>query len=296
MEGANGRRPQYNATMDPNQVIWEYGDYRAFLKAVLSDWKATRKHFSLRWFADRAGFSSHSFVGLVVSGKRNLGPEGAEKVARILKLKGPPLDYFKTLVRHNQAETAQEREETLEAMKKARAARDAMKLGREHWRYYDRWEIPVVRELAAWSREGTEPSKIGEMFQPPLKVERVREALDLLLELGLLRRDGERWVADDAVVTASEIPGQVVREARTQYLLRAIEASERLPVTERHASWAVLATSRRTLDEIFRLLDEARQKCLSEAVADPDVDGVYVVNLQAFPIAKIPRESRRRPG
>jgi uncharacterized protein (TIGR02147 family) len=282
--------------MDPNQIIWDFGDYRAFLKAVLDDWKTTRKHFSLRWFADRAGFSSHSFVGLVIAGKRNLGPDGAEKVARIFKLKGPPLDYFRTLVRHNQAETSQEREETLEAMKKARAARDARKLGQEHWRYYDRWETPAVRELAAWSHDGIEPAKIGEMFVPPLKADRVREALDLLLELGLLRRDGERWIADDAVVTATEVPGQVLREARTQYLLRAIEASERLPPNERHASWAVLSTSRKTFEEVQSLLDEARQKCLAEAVADPEVDGVYVVSLQAFPIARIPRESRRRPG
>jgi len=282
--------------MDPNQIIWDYGDYRAFLKAVLDDWKVTRKQFSLRWFADRAGFSSHSFVGLVIAGKRNLGPDGAEKVARILKLKGPSLDYFKTLVHHNQAETAKEREETLEAMKKARAARDAKKLGKEHWRYYDRWETPVVRELATWTKDGLEPAKLGEMLTPPLKADRVRESLDLLLELGLLRRDGERWIADDAVVSAADIPGQVLREARTQYLLRAIEASEKLPPTERHASWSILSTSRKSFDEISRLLDEARQRCLAEAIADPDVDGVYVVSLQAFPVARIPRESRRRGG
>jgi len=282
--------------MDPNQTIWDFGDYRAFLKAVLDDWKVSRKHFSLRWFADRAGFSSHSFVGLVIAGKRNLGPDGAEKVARIFKLKGPPLDYFRTLVRHNQAETAQEREETLDAMKKARAARDAKRLGREHWRYYDRWETPVVRELATWTKDGLEPAKMGEMFVPPLKADRVRDALDLLVELGLLRQEGDRWVADDAVVSAAELPGQVLREARTQYLLRAIEAAERLPPTDRHASWSVLAASRKSLDEIFHLLDEARQRCLAEAVADPEVDGVYVVSLQAFPVARIPRESRRRPG
>lgn len=282
--------------MDPNLIIWEFGDYRAFIKAVLDDWKSTRKHFSLRWFADRAGFSSHSFVGLVMAGKRNLGPDGADKVARIFKLKGPALDYFRTLVRHNQSETAKEREETLEAMKKARASRDAKKLGREHGRYYDRWETPVVRELAAFSRDGVDASQIGSMFVPPLKSERIREALDLLLELGLLRRDGERWIADDAVVSASEIPGPVLREARTQYMLRAIEAAERLPPTDRHASWSVLSASKKTLDECFRLLDEARQRCLSEAVSDPEVDGVYVVSLQAFPIARIPRELRRRPG
>ncbi len=282
--------------MEPNQTIWEYGDYRAFLKSVLDHWKATRKQFSLRWFADRAGFSSHSFIGLVIVGKRNLGPDGVEKIGRIFKLKGPSLDYFRTLVRHNQAETPKEREETLEAMKKARGARDARRLGREHWKYYDRWETSVVRELATWTKDGTDPERLGDMFVPPLKAERIRESIELLQEVGLLRREGDKWVADDAVVSATDIPGQVLREARTQYLLRAIEASERLPPSERHSSWAVLAASRKTLDEVFRLLDEARQNCLAEAVADPEVDGVYVVSLQAFPVARIPRESRRRNG
>jgi len=282
--------------MDPNQAIWDFGDYRAFIKAILDHWKSTRKQFSLRWFADRAGFSSHSFVGLVIAGKRNLGPDGVEKIGRIFKMKGPSLEYFRTLVRHNQAETVKEREETLEAMKKARGARDAKRLGRDHWKYYDRWETPVVRELATWSKEGIEPAKLGEMFVPPLKAERVRESLELLQEVGLLRKDGEKWVTDDAVLSAIDVPGQVLREARTQYMLRSIEAAERLPATERHASWAVLSASRKTLDEVFRLLDEARQNCLAEAVADPEVDGVYVVSLQAFPIARIPRESRRRNG
>jgi uncharacterized protein (TIGR02147 family) len=280
--------------MDPNQVIWEYGDYRAFLKSSLDHWKSTRKQFSLRWFADRAGFSSHSFVGLVIAGKRNLGPDGVEKIGRIFKMKGPSLDYFRTLVRHNQAETAKEREETLELMKKARGARDGKRLGKEHWKYYDRWETPVVRELATWTTAGVEPAKLGEMFVPPLKAERVRESLELLQEVGLLRQEDGKWVTDDAVLSAMDVPGQVLREARTQYLLRSIEAAERLPPSERHASWAVLSASKKTLDEVFRLLDEARQNCLAEAVADPEVDGVYVVSLQAFPVAKIPRESRRR--
>jgi len=282
--------------MDPNQAIWDFGDYRAFIKAILEHWKSTRKQFSLRWFADRAGFSSHSFVGLVIAGKRNLGPDGVEKIGRIFKMKGPSLEYFRTLVRHNQAETAKEREETLEAMKKARGARDAKRLERDHWRYYDRWETPVVRELATWSKPGVDPVKLGEMFVPPLKAERVRESLELLQEIGLLRKEGDTWVTDDAVLSAIDVPGQVLREARTQYMLRSIEAAERLPATDRHASWAVLSASRKTLDEVFRLLDEARQNCLAEAVADPEVDGVYVVSLQAFPIARIPRESRRRNG
>ncbi len=279
--------------MDPNQAIWEYGDYRAFLKAEIEHWKLTRKQFSLRWFADRAGFSSHSFVGLVISGKRNLGPDGVEKIGRIFKMKGPSMEYFRTLVRHNQAETPQEREETLEAMKKARGARDAKRLGREHWKYYDRWETPIVRELATWT-EGSDATQIGNMFVPPLKTERIRDSIELLQSIGLLRREGDNWVTDDAVLSAIDVPGQVLREARTQFLLRSIEAAERLPPTDRHASWAILSASRKTLDEVFRLLDEARQNCLAEAVADPDVDGVYVVSLQAFPVAKIPRESRRR--
>jgi len=273
--------------VDLNEKIWEYSDYRQALGDFLVAERSLRPQFSLRWFAQRAGFSSHSFPGLLVAGKRNLGEEGLERLAKALRLKGRAATYFRALVRHNQSRTPAEREVTLEALKKLRAGRDAHRLRKDQWEYYDRWWHPVVRELVVYSDWRGEPSRLATMLSPPITIEQARQSIELLERLGLIVKGAEgRWLQTDAVVSAVDVPGSVLREARTQYLLRAVEASERLPPTERHASWAVLAMGRKTFQEVTRLLDEARQRSLAEAILDPAVEGVYVVSLQAFPVAR----------
>jgi len=273
--------------VDLNEKIWEYSDYRKALGDFLVAERALRPQFSLRWFAQRAGFSSHSFPGLLVAGKRNLGEEGLERLAKALRLKGRAANYFRALVHHNQSRTPAERETTLEVLKKLRAGRDAHRLRKDQWEYYDRWWHPVVRELVVYANWRGEWSRLGGMLSPPISGDQARQSVELLERLGLLvREDDGRWRQTDAVVSAADVPGAVLREARTQYLLRAVEASERLPPTERHASWAVLAMGRKAFQEVSRLLDEARQKSLAEAITDADVDGVYVVSLQAFPIGR----------
>lgn len=278
---------RYVLAVDLNEKIWEYADYRQALGDFLVAERALRPQFSLRWFAQRAGFSSHSFPGLLVAGKRNLGEEGLERLAKALRLKGRAATYFRALVRHNQSKTPADRETTLEALKKLRAGRDAHRLRKDQWEYYDRWWHPVVRELVVYSDWRGEAGRLAGMLSPPITAEQARLSIELLQRLGLVVqvKDG-RWSQTDGVVSAVDVPGAVLREARTQYLLRAVEASERLPPTERHASWAVLAMGRKTFQEISRLLDEARQRALAEAVLDPEVDGVYVVSLQAFPIGR----------
>lgn len=273
--------------MDLNEKIWDYSDYRQALGDFLIAERALRPQFSLRWFAQRAGFSSHSFPGLLVAGKRNLGEEGLERLAKALRLKGRASTYFRALVRHNQSKTPADREVTLEALKKIRAGRDAHRLRKDQWEYYDRWWHPVIRELVAYAPWRGEYGRLGAMLTPPISSDQAKASVELLERLGLIVRGAnERWIQTDSVVSSVDVPGAVLREARTQYLLRAVEASERLPPTERHASWAVLAMGRKTFQEVSRILDEVRQRALAEAVMDPDVDGVYVVSLQAFPIGR----------
>ncbi len=277
----------YTRDVDLNEKIWEYSDYRKALGDFLVAERALRPQFSLRWFAQRAGFSSHSFPGLLVAGKRNLGEEGLERLAKALRLKGRAAHYFRALVHHNQSRTPSEREVTLEILKKLRAGRDAHRLRKDQWEYYDRWWHPVVRELVVYANWRGEWSRLGAMLAPPISGDQARHSVELLERLGLLVHEPDgTWRQTDAVVSAVDVPGTVLREARTQYLLRAVEASERLPPTERHASWAVLAMGRKAFQEVSRLLDEARQKSLAEAVTDSEVDGVYVVSLQAFPIGR----------
>ena len=54
------------------EMIFEYDDYRIFLKDFFNAKKQEKPSFSQRYFAKKVGFNAHNFCTLVIEGKRNL--------------------------------------------------------------------------------------------------------------------------------------------------------------------------------------------------------------------------------
>ena len=53
--------------------VYEYLDYRQFLRDHFAASKKAKPQYSFRYFSRRAGLSSSNFLKLVMDGKRNLG-------------------------------------------------------------------------------------------------------------------------------------------------------------------------------------------------------------------------------
>src|SRR5262249_46139063 len=104
---------------------FSYTDYRHYL----NDWLAaskSRKNFSLRQFAARAGLGSPGYLKMVIDAKRNLGEAGLERFMHGIKLKGDERLFFRNLVLWNQAATDEERgryEGRLALLRKCRQVR-----------------------------------------------------------------------------------------------------------------------------------------------------------------------------
>ena len=90
-------------------VIFDYLDYRAFLRDMFKYRKQQAKHFSYRFFARKSGFKSPNFLKLVTDGDRNLSYESITKVAKGFSLKKQEQEYFEYLVLMNQAGTHDEK-------------------------------------------------------------------------------------------------------------------------------------------------------------------------------------------
>jgi len=86
-----------------NISIFEYDDYRAYLRDLYEHLKKTGTHFSYRSFSSKAGFRSPNILKLVIDGKRNLSPQSVQKFARALNLKKDEAEFFRILVNLNQA-------------------------------------------------------------------------------------------------------------------------------------------------------------------------------------------------
>ena len=90
--------------------IFEYIDYRQYLKDYYNESKATMTYFSYRFFAQRAGLNSPILLKLVFDGKRNLSRKSTEKFIKGLNLKEKEAVYFSNLVRFNQAKVVGEKQ------------------------------------------------------------------------------------------------------------------------------------------------------------------------------------------
>lgn len=266
--------------------IFEYDNYRSFLADYVAWQRSSNHRFSLRFLALKAGFSSHSFLDNVIRGKRNLTLESLRKVAKYLRLGRRETAFFQHLLLYNQAKTYQEREESLREMGKIRKSIEFYRVQEDQYAYYAQWYLPVLRELAVYSDWKGDFKKLAEQVRPAISTDQAKQGIRTLIEIGLLRLDkAGAYAQTDRVVTAEDVPGYIFREVRTQYLLRAIEAAESLPAHQRHVAYSVLAMSRRTYEEITRMLDEERKKALVMASEDSEVDGVYGLSMQVFPLS-----------
>ena len=64
-----------------------------------------------------------------------------------------------------------------------------------------------------------------------------------------------------------------------------------LPTSERNFSGVTMGVSKETYDRIVNLLDEFRSKVIAIAAEDKNIEQVYRLNLQLFPLTRNIKEN-----
>jgi len=279
--------------------LYRYDNYRFFLRDYFHEMKRLRSAFSHRFFARKAGFASSSFCAHVIEGKRNLTRESLQKMVRGLGITGRAATFFEALVLYNQAGTVEERESRFRRLDRLRRTAGFYKVNQKQWAYYDEWYYPVIRELAVYAPWNGDFGRLGTMVRPPVTPEKARRAVELLLEIGMLvKRPDGTFVQTDAAVTAEDVPVSVTRKQRREFILRAVDAMEKLDVGARHVSSVTVSMSEEKYRAVTDRLDQIRREILEDAADEPGAEGVYQVNFQVFPVSvKIDRSvSGRQKG
>ena len=78
--------------------IFEYLDYRVYLRDFYTEHKRESAAFSHRAFSRRAGLRSSNYLSLVMKGERDLSPEMAPRFAKACGLAKSEADFFCDLV------------------------------------------------------------------------------------------------------------------------------------------------------------------------------------------------------
>ncbi|MET0286475.1 MAG: TIGR02147 family protein [Polyangiales bacterium] len=266
--------------------VFSFLDYREALRALYAHKKAHEYGFSHRAFSRRAGLKSTNFLKLVMDGERNLSPEAAQRFARALNLGAAEADYFCELVQYNQARSTRERATAYERLSKLKPLRAARELDASQNAYHARWYIPAVRELAARADFRDDPAWIARTLAPSITRAQAKKALETLLTLGMLVRQGERVVQADPELTTGPTPlGHHLADFHRAMIDRGREAMDLFPRDEREIGAVTMCIDDALLPALRERIQAFRRELLTFEHTG-DRKRVVQVNFQLFPLTK----------
>jgi uncharacterized protein (TIGR02147 family) len=275
--------------------IFEYLDYRAYLRDFYAQQKARSAAFSHRAFSRRAGLRSSNYLSLIMKGERDLSSEMAPRFAKACGLVKGEADFFCDLVLYCQAKTTDEKTRHHERLARFRKFRDAHQLDGEQTAYHQHWYIPALRELASLPGFVADPKWIASMLEPAIAPRQAADALETLCRLGLLLRDeqGKLRQAQPLVTTGPGPLGHQIFVYHRAMIDLAKRALDDVPRDERDISCLTLCVSEATLPRLKERIRDFRRELLQLAEADPHAERVVQLNFQLFPLSRRARQEPR---
>ena len=269
--------------------IIEYSDFRQYMRDYYEERKR-RSAFSWREFSKITGFSSCSYMKVVCDGKSKLSKIGVERVGAAMGLAGFEMEYFRAMVQYGQAESAEAKKDAFRKMLAVAKVHKVRVLEGDLFAYYDSWRNPVVRELAPLM-PGATPGEMAKMCYNETSAQEVRESLDFLTRSGLLKKtDGDIFELAETSVTGTPDATRLAMRGMHRQMAELATPALDLPKDERNFSGVTMGVSKETYGRIVDVLDECRKKIIAIAAEDKNIEQVYRLNLQLFPLTKNVKE------
>lgn len=269
--------------------IVEYSDFRQYMLDYYEERKR-RSVFSWREFSKIAGFTSSSYMKVVCDGKSKLSRIGVERTGAAMGLVGFEMEYFRAMVEFGQASTEEKKKVAYENMLAIAKVHKVRVLEGDLFEFYDSWQNPVVRELAPLM-PGATPGEIAKKCYPEISAAEVQQSLNFLTKAGLLKKAGDSaFVQAETSITGTPDATRLALRGMHRQMSKLATPALDLPVEQRNFSGVTMGVSRESYERIVKVLDECRRQIIAIAADDKDIDQVYRLNLQLFPLTKNVKE------
>jgi uncharacterized protein (TIGR02147 family) len=269
--------------------IYNYFDYREYLRAEYLCRKQKIKGFSHRQFSCEAGITSPNYLLRVLKGTRNLGSGYIAKFSRALRLSRSETRYFAELVRFNTESDIVKKEKYLRDLLALRCRRGIFRIDDKKLRFFSKWYYPVIRELAVILDCRDDFNLLARNCVPRITSLQAKNAAGYLLKNGFLKKDaGGRYIRTEPVISSGdEVRSTVLRNYHRQTLAQSIEALDKVDLETRDISSLTLSVSRKTYFAIKKELQEFRKRLLGMAREDAGPEMVCLAGFQLIPRSKI---------
>ena len=276
--------------------IFQYTDYRLFLKDALQDLKGRNPKASQRWVQQRLGIKSSGWLADLLAGRRKLEHSRLEIFAQLLSLSPREELYFQALVDYAHAPNASGRAAAFEKLASFQEVSCDL-IDPDRFEYFGKWYYGAVREWLLIEPYRGNPAHLASSLNPPITTAQAKEAIAVLERLGMIRRHagGEMRPATEHVKKLAHFgPEHYYRYIRSQMTL-GLDAVERISKDERDVSALTLALSSAGFRTFCQELKDLRKRMIQlseeenkkgQACTLPGSRRVYQAILQVFPVSR----------
>ena len=264
--------------------IYDYFDYRKYLKDYYEYRKKESPFFSYRYIARRVELDA-GYLVKVLQGKYNIAQRTVEKFIVLCKLDEKGAEYFETMVHFAKAKSDKQIKlyfEKLLSFKKVKFKR----VEPSQYEFYQKWYYTAIRSLINIYKFSGNYNELASQLSPPISVKEAKQAVKLLERLKLIvkNKDGRYTLTDTIITTGDEWRSIAIRQFQRETIKLAEESLERHHKDNRDISTVTISISHDDIEEIRERAREFRASILKLAEETPDPDSVYQLNIQLFPL------------
>ncbi len=269
--------------------IFEFQNYRLYLKAYYEFNKSAKKYFSYRYFSKKAGINASAFLYYVIEGKRNLTKSSIDKISAAIGHSEKEISYFENLVFFNQAKTIAEKAIYYSRLLNGRKPLDLKIVNRDQYEFYGTWYHSIIREVACLVDFRNDFAALGSYVIPPISAAQVKESVDLLIRLGLIEHDDDGIYHQTDAVLSTKPQGPdafVLEKFQSEMLDMAQKSFDRIPRGSRMSASTTFSISEATF-ELFKIRTrEFRKELLEIAKLDTQPERVFQFTFNLFPVSR----------
>jgi uncharacterized protein (TIGR02147 family) len=268
--------------------IYQYDDFRLYLRDAFAARKKEEPSFSYRKFAQAAEIRNPGYLVDVIKGKRSLSGKVQAKVAEIFSLKPAEAEFLNLIVAYGQCKSPEEKQDIYRAIQIRRNHSSFARLNPAQARYFDdTLYLVLLHAVEAMDFRG-DYEALGGFLEPSVAAGKVKKAIRELCEWGLVRQygSGRYRAVNKFLEPPATMPGTVKRMNR-DLILQAPEALTRFPADRRHISSVILDLSEKAARRVQDKLEEFRKEVFEIAKQDRDSRQVMQLTLIYFPKSKV---------
>jgi uncharacterized protein (TIGR02147 family) len=267
--------------------IYEYSDYREYMKDYYSAMKERNQSLSYRALAQKANMSSPSLFKMVMDGERNLSKATLVKAYLAFDLEGPEAEYFENLVFFNQAKTVDEKNYFFDKLVLVQKKSKNQVISLDRYDFFSEWYHPVVREYVTQSHFQGDLTKMSLEIDPKITEKEIKDSIQLLLKLGFIVKSGKTYKQSEPSITS----GPSIKNIRIiQFQIKMLQIVRRsfdsTPAELRLNSTTIFGISQKTYEQFVVKSRQFRAQLQELAEADIDANKVYLLQMSMIPLTK----------